>query len=204
MRVIAGKARGHPLRSIESRSVRPTSDKIKGAIFSMLEAEAFKRGLAEPGYLADVEEGGGGFPWPRVLDLYSGSGALGIEALSRGAEWVDFVEADARAREVIAGNLRHTGLTGRARVHAMRVEMAVSTFVQPYDLILLDPPYGEPNLELVFRQLCESALVGVYTFVVLEHSRERAVPPHCGPLRLLKTRVHGGTGISIYASDQEE
>jgi 16S rRNA (guanine966-N2)-methyltransferase len=200
LRVIAGKAKGHPLRSIESRSVRPTSDKVKGAIFSMLEAEAYKRGLAEPGYLLDVEEGGGGFPWPRVLDLYAGSGALGIEALSRGAEWVDFVEADAKAREIIAENLRRTGLTGRSRIHAMRVETAVSTIAQPYDLILLDPPYGEPDLELIFRQLCESALVGVSTFIVIEHSRERGVPSHCGPLRLLKTRVHGGTGISIYAA----
>lgn len=203
MRVIAGVARGHPLRSIESRSVRPTSDKVKGAIFSMLEAEAFKRGLAEPGYLAKVEEGGGGFPWRRVLDLYAGSGALGIEALSRGAEWVDFVEIDARAREVIAENLRRTGLARKGRVHALRVEAAISTFAHPYDLILLDPPYGEPNLELIFRQLCESALVGVSTFVVLEHSRKREVPRRCGPLHLLKTRVHGGTGISIYASGEE-
>ena len=204
MRVIAGKARGHPLKSIESRAVRPTSDKVKGAIFSMLEAEAFKRGLAEPGYLSEVESGFGKFPWPKVLDLYAGSGALGIEALSRGAEWVDFVEADAKAREAIAENLRRTGLADRARIHAMRVEMAISTFAGPYDLILLDPPYDEPNFELVFRQLCESVLVGASTFVVLEHSRRREVPSSCGSLTLLKTRIHGGTGISIYAAGQKE
>ena len=204
VRVIAGIAKGRPLRSIESRSVRPTSDKVKGAIFSMLEAEAYKRGLAEPDYLVRVERGEKAFPWRRVLDLYAGSGALGIEALSRGAEWVDFVEADARAREAIAENLKRTGLTGRARIHAMRAETAISTFATPYDLILMDPPYDEPALESVFRQLCESTLVEASTFVVLEHSRQRAVPSSCGPLVLLKTRFHGRTGISIYAMRRQE
>jgi 16S rRNA (guanine966-N2)-methyltransferase len=80
MRIIAGIARGRPLRSVESPTVRPTSDKVKGAIFSILEAEAFKRGLVEPGYIARVEGGELAFPWRRVLDLYAGSGALGIEA----------------------------------------------------------------------------------------------------------------------------
>ncbi len=191
------------MRSIDSDLVRPTSDKIKEAIFSMLEAEAFKRGLAEPGYLGDVELGDSGFPWPRVLDLYAGSGALGIEALSRGARFVDFVEADARARQVIGENLRRIGLSERARVHGLRVEAAVSTLAGPYDLILLDPPYGDPALDAVLPQLCSSRLVGISTFVVLEHSRQRTVPSECGPLSLLKTRFHGRTGVSIYARRQE-
>lgn len=204
MRVIAGVARGHPLKSIESPTVRPTADKVKGAIFSMLESTAFKRGLVEPGYLARVEEGEMAFPWRTVLDLYAGSGALGIEALSRGAESVDFVEADPRAREAISENLKHTRLAGRAWVHGMRAEAAVSTFKHPYDLILMDPPYDDPAAEKVFGQLCESALVGPSTYVVLEHSRQRAVPSSCGPLVLTKTRYHGRTGISIYAAGQQE
>ena len=204
MRVIAGKAKGHPLRSIESGSVRPTADKVKGAIFSMLEAAAFKAGLVEPGYLGRVQEGELAFPWRRVLDLYAGSGALGIEALSRGAEWVDFVEADPRAREAIAENLKRTGLAARARIHGMRAEAAISTFDHPYDLILMDPPYSDPAADLVFRQLCESALVGPGTYIVYEHSRQRAVPSGCGPLRLVKTRFHGRTGISLYAAGQQE
>ncbi len=204
MRVIAGVARGRPLRSVESPTVRPTSDKVKGAIFSILESAAFKRGLVEPGYLARVEEGELAFPWKRVLDLYAGSGALGIEALSRGAETVDFVEADPRAREAIAQNLKKTGLGDRARVHGLKVETAISTFNVPYDLILLDPPYDDPAFASVFQRLCESALVGTHTFVVLEHSRQRAVEEGCGPLVLLKTRVHGRTGISVYAAGQQE
>lgn len=192
------------MKSIESRSVRPTSDKIKEAIYSMLEAEAFKRGLAEPGYVADIDEDGhGSGPWKRVLDLYAGSGALGIEALSRGALLADFVEVDPNARQVIAENLRHTGLANYARVHGMRVEAALSTLTKPYDLILMDPPYDDPSLDAVFAQLCGSEVVGISTFVVLEHSKLRAVASRCGPLSLLKTRIHGRTGISLYAAQQE-
>ncbi|MGE5620193.1 MAG: RsmD family RNA methyltransferase [Sphingomonadaceae bacterium] len=204
MRVIAGIARGHPLRSIESPKVRPTADKVKGAIFSMLESIAYKRGLVEPGYLARVEEGELAFPWRTVLDLYAGSGALGIEALSRGAAMADFVEADPRAREAIVENLRRTGLASRARVHGMRAEAAISTFKHPYDLILMDPPYDDPAAETVFTLLCESALVGPSTYLVLEHSRQRTVPSRCGPLTLIKSRYHGRTGISIYAAGQQE
>jgi 16S rRNA (guanine966-N2)-methyltransferase len=204
MRVIAGIAKGHPLRSVESPSVRPTADKVKGAIFSMLESVAFKRGMVEPGYLSRVEEGELAFPWRTVLDLYAGSGALGIEALSRGAESVDFVEADPRAREAIAENLKRTRLADRARIHAMRAEVAISTFTHPYDLILMDPPYNDPAAESAFRQLCGSVLVGPSTYLVLEHSRQRSVPSQCGPLTLVKTRFHGRTGISLYAAGQQE
>ncbi len=204
MRVIAGIAKGHPLRSIESRSVRPTADKVKGAIFSMLEAVAYQRGLVEPGYLSRVEDGELVFPWPRVLDLYSGSGALGIEALSRGAQRADLVESDPRAREAIAENLKRTQLSARARILGVRAEQAISTIANPYDLILMDPPYDDPAAEMAFRQLCESPLVGPSTYLVLEHSRQRVVPPNCGVLTLLKTRYHGRTGISLYAVAQQE
>jgi len=175
---------------------------VKEAIFSMLVAAAFKRGLAAPGYLADVEDGGGGAPWSRVLDLYAGSGGLGIEALSRGAESTDFVEADAQARQAIAENLHRTGLASRAKIHGMRVDVALSTFTRPYDLILLDPPYDDPAFDAAFQHLCRSELVGISTFVVLEHSRQRTVPSTCGPLALLKTRYHGRTGISVYAAER--
>jgi 16S rRNA (guanine966-N2)-methyltransferase len=204
MRVISGIARGRPLRSVESRAVRPTTDMVKGAIFSMLDAEAFKRGLAEPGYAAAADEGESGFPWQAVLDLYAGSGALGIECLSRGARHVDFVESDARAREVIRDNLKRTGLAERGQVHGLKVEAAVSTFTGPYDLILLDPPYNDAGSSSVFQQLCASNLVAASTFVVLEHPREREAPARCGQLLLLKSRHHGRTAISMYAAPPQE
>src|SRR5919206_3890041 len=112
MRVISGSARGRHLRA--AGSTRPTADLIKGAIFSMLEALAYKRGF-EP----DAERGdfAAAVAWPRVLDLFAGSGALGIEALSRGAASAEFVEQDAEAARMIASNLRGTQLQERATIH---------------------------------------------------------------------------------------
>src|ERR671931_2842148 len=100
MRVIAGSARGRPLRA--AAGTRPTADLVKGTIFSILEALAYKRGFepSEDGALAAA------LAWPRVLDLFAGSGALGIEALSRGAERAAFVERDRQAARIIQANLR--------------------------------------------------------------------------------------------------
>src|SRR3990172_6608743 len=102
MRVIAGRAKGHRLAGPPSRATRPTSDLVRGAIFSAL--------------------GSLGADLSRVLDLYAGSGALGIEALSRGAGWCDFVERDPAACAVIRENLRATGFDGQARVYCLSVE----------------------------------------------------------------------------------
>src|ERR1700682_2633267 len=111
MRVISGTARGRPLRA--ALQTRPTADLIKGAIFSMLEALAYKRGFEpdEEGNLAAA------LAWPHVLDLFAGSGGLGIEALSRGAASAEFVEQSRDAARIITANLRTTGLDEHARVH---------------------------------------------------------------------------------------
>src|SRR3982074_146928 len=104
-------ARGRPLRA--AAETRPTADLVKGAIFSMLEALAYKRGFEpdEDGNLAAA------LAWPRALDLFAGSGGLGIEALSRGAQTAEFVEQDRDAAGILQSNLRMTGLDDRARVH---------------------------------------------------------------------------------------
>src|SRR5437588_11873986 len=119
MRVISGSARGHHLRA--AQQTRPTADLIKGSIFSMLEALAYKRGFEpdEDGNLAAA------LAWPRVLDLFAGSGGLGIEALSRGARSAEFVEQDREAVRIISSNLRATDLDDRARVHQAPVSGAL-------------------------------------------------------------------------------
>ena len=197
MRVIAGSARGVPLRAPPDSPLRPTADKLKGAIFSMLEAEAFKREVLVP---PDAPEGAmlAAAAWPRVLDLYAGSGALGIEALSRGARWADFVEPDRAAREALRANLERTRLADRAAVHGVSAQTAVSTWGQAYDLIVLDPPYADPTAPDVLEALGRSFLVGPSTVVVLEHARAIAPPPSAGRLALHKTRYHGGSGVSLY------
>jgi 16S rRNA (guanine966-N2)-methyltransferase len=207
VRVIAGEARGRPLLAPARAPTRPTSDKIKGAIFSMLEAEAFRRGFeVEP----DDDEHGGRFAaavaWPRVLELYAGSGALAIEALSRGATHADLVESSADARRAIAANLDRTGLAERASVHGLSSEAAVSTFHGPYDLILLDPPYDAEGVRLVLERLAGTRLLERSGVVVWEHSRSTNPPEQIGDagegggLRLLRTRQHGAASVSLYAS----
>lgn len=105
MRVISGEARGHNLKAPKGMTTRPMADKIKGAVFSML------------GTILDQMDR----DWGRVLDLYAGSGSIGIEALSRGATWVDFVEINAGVCRVISENLEHTKFTGKARVNNRQV-----------------------------------------------------------------------------------
>lgn len=186
VRVIAGVAKGRSLVAPKGLALRPTTDLVKGAIFSMLEAEGFRRGA------------NGRFPFPRVLDLYAGTGALGIEALSRGAEHADFVEANARARAALRENLSRTGLAARASVHGLRAETAVSTFTVPYDLILLDPPYSDPGLPGVLAALGRAVILAEGALLVVEHGRSTDVPAVVGRLRLARTRHHGTTAISLY------
>ena len=220
--MIAGAARGRRLRAPSSKGARLTSDKIKGVIFSMLEAEAYRRGFApEPG---DEEREGrfaAAVAWPRVLELYAGSGALAIEALSRGAKWADLVETDSAARRSIGENLRATGLAERACVHAIPTERAVSTLSGPYDLILVDPPYDEPGVTEVLERLVGGGLIGGSAVLVWEHRRTTMPPERLGgrdgatassegesaslpgELRRVRTNAHGVAAVSLYAGVPE-
>ncbi|HET9720591.1 MAG TPA: 16S rRNA (guanine(966)-N(2))-methyltransferase RsmD [Solirubrobacteraceae bacterium] len=122
MRVIAGSRRGATLRAPRGRDVRPTSDRVREALFSVL---------------ADV----GG---ERVLDLFAGSGALGIEALSRGAAEVTFVDSSAAALDAVRANLSALQLTGEVRSgDALRFLAAARSGGRLYDLVFIDPPYGQ-------------------------------------------------------------
>jgi 16S rRNA (guanine966-N2)-methyltransferase len=187
---VAGIAKGRKLLAPKSAAVRPTTDRIKEAIFSMLEAEAFRR--------ADEADAAPDFPFHRVLDLYAGSGALGIEALSRGAEHADFVEANAPVRAVLMENLRRTGFASQATVIPGRVETALSTLRRPYDLILLDPPYGDEAAVQAFQKLGSSDFLTDRAIVILEHARTRAIPDQVGALELARSRHHGSTAISLF------
>lgn len=189
MRVIAGSVKGRVLTAPRGLAIRPTTDKVKGAIFSMLDAEAFRR--------AEHEEGE---PFARVLDLYAGTGALGIEALSRGSAYCDFVESNARARAAIVENLRRTGLGPRGAVHGLRAEAAVSTFHAPYDLIVADPPYADSGLPTLLNNLGASGIIHERTLLVIEHTRSVELPANPGRLRLIRSRYHGTTAITLYAS----
>lgn len=182
MRVIAGKAKGHPLQVPKSSPLRPTTGLVRGALFSILE----------------------GIPgeWKRVLDLYAGTGALGIEALSRGAGWVDFVEREPRSCAIIRQNLKKTGFEGQARVYCSGVEQALTFLPGPYNLVFLDPPYASPSLEERLKELSLSPLVEKDTTVVALHSSMLPLKQTYEGLHLLKERRHGGTSISIFQEER--
>ncbi len=205
MRVIAGTARGRPLRAPISAGTRPTGDKIKGVVFSMLEAEAYRRGF-EPEPFEEDRDGrfAAAVAWPRVLELYAGSGALAIEALSRGASRADLVETDPAARRVIQDNLLRSRLAARASIHPMPSQTAVSTLVGPYDLILLDPPYDEPGVPALLLRLAESGIVSRAAVLVWEHRRATLPPARIGGddqrggWRRVKTNAHGAAAVTLY------
>ena len=201
MRVIAGEARGRTLRAPKESATRPTADKIKGVIFSMLDAAAYKRGF-EP-------DEDGRFPaaqaWPRVLDLFAGSGALGIEALSRGAVHADFVERDPAATRVIEANLLTTGLTDRASVHRAEVPFGLARLRTPVDLVLVDAPYAaEADLAAALSALEKSRLLQPSGAVVLEQRADAQPPDQIALLPLHRSRTHGGTRITLYLSAEAE
>jgi len=158
--------------------VRPTSDLVRGAIFDMLDAM--------------------GADYTRVLDLYAGSGALGIEALSRGDGTVDFVETDPGAAATAAANLAITGFESRAKVFRLTAERAAARLSGPYTLVLADPPYYDEGAPQVVQAIAASPLVDKRTVLVLEHHRRWIAPDAMGPLMLYRSRRHGDTVVSIY------
>jgi 16S rRNA (guanine966-N2)-methyltransferase len=178
MRVIAGEAKGFPLKAPRGLGTRPTSDKVRGAIFSM---------LASMGVQPE-----------RVLDLYAGTGALAIEALSRGAAEAVLVERNPTACAVIRENLARTRLAARARVIQGEVERVLPRLEGPFDVVFLDPPYADERVDAVLAALGTSGVINEQSVVVYEHSKRRQPPETCGPLTRYLTRCHGDTCVTIY------
>ena len=144
----------------------------------------------------------------RGLDLYAGTGALGIEALSRGAERVDFVERNSRLSAVIRKNLSQTGFEEQGRVLTMPVERALGALGdEPYDLILMDPPYAESaSLETVIQGLLDAQKMAPGATMVIEQS-SRGVHDFSRPgLRSIQEKRYGDTAVSLYqfSGDEDE
>jgi 16S rRNA (guanine966-N2)-methyltransferase len=134
----------------------------------------------------------------RVLDLYAGSGAVGIEALSRGAGWADFVDRDRIACQTMRENLRSTGLEERGRVHQATIEAFLERVDEPYDFVILDPPYADPAILDTLERLARSSAVAPGTAVLLGHWPRLDVPERIGPLELLRQRCHGDSCFAIF------
>jgi len=181
MRVIAGSARGRRLRTVAGQAVRPTADKVKGALFSILASRFTLEGA-------------------HVLDLFAGSGALGIEALSRGAAHAVFVEQGEHAGRALRENLQLCGFASRARVLGMPVQRALTRLAAEraqFDGVLLDPPYGRGLVDRTLRALVEARLVRTGGWVVVEHHADEAPADVPAPLHLTPARRYGKTRLTL-------
>jgi len=178
MRIITGTAKGHRLKVPKGTVVRPATDLVRGAIFSILETTASD--------------------WSKVLDLFSGSGSLGIEALSRGAGWVDFVEREPRCCAIIKQNLEKAKLEAQAHIYCCSVAKAISFLDKGYSIILMDPPYSNSSIGSVITQLAISKLVRTGSTVVVTHSIHLPLSSTYATLNLIKERRHGDSCIAIY------
>ncbi|MCY4365149.1 MAG: 16S rRNA (guanine(966)-N(2))-methyltransferase RsmD [Chloroflexi bacterium] len=179
MRVVGGTAKGHRLRGAVTPGVRPTSERARAAIFNVL----------PPQLIEDA----------RALDLFAGTGSLGIEALSRGAAWADFVEKNRRQCQVLQANLDNTGFRDRSRAYCAEAAKALETLPGPYRLVLLDPPYKMAELGQFMELLGTTPeLVEEDGVVVVGHSRHVTLDPQYGNLALTSGRRYGDNLVDFY------
>ena len=157
MRIIAGQWRGRKLAAPEGMATRPTGDRVREVLFSMLASRL------------------GSFEGLRVADLYAGSGALGLEALSRGAAFACFVEQDARAVAAIRANIEAVGAADRTQVLARSASALPSQ--QPFELVFADPPYAPGSGTAALKQILKAGWVAPGSWISIETERGETVAP---------------------------
>ncbi len=177
MRVIAGEARGVRLAAPDGRSTRPTGDRVKEGVFSALQFD---------------------LPGRSVLDLFAGSGQLGIEALSRGADHAVFVDAAPAAAALVRENLRRTKLMHRAQMVVSDYLAYLQSCSRQFDLILLDPPYAENFLENSLRVISEIDILSDGGIIVCERPTEKQLDCDFDGLMRSKDYRYGKTLVTIF------
>jgi len=185
MRVIAGKYKGRRLNSPDNYDIRPTSDKAKEALFSILTPDIYGS---------------------RVLDLFAGTGSLGIEALSRGAECCYFADSSRAALNLIKSNLAHCEVEETTKVLAGDYRKIITNLAariedgieEKFDIILLDPPYGKGLLEDALKMISEGDILKNDGVIIAEHRKEEELPDTTGRLNKEKERRYGIVKLSIY------
>lgn len=186
MRVVAGTRKGHPLLAVPGKDTRPTVDKVKESIFNMI-GPYFDGGVA--------------------LDLYAGTGGLGIEALSRGMDCCIFVDSNGKAIQVIKENLKSTHLQEQAEVYRNDANRALSVLSKreiKFDLVLLDPPYARQTLESQIAIMDLHGLLSPRGMIVAEHDAKDVLADAIGNVKKVKEATYGITTITIYTYDKGE
>lgn len=175
MRVITGVARGKRLETAEGREVRPTSERVKEGLFSSIQFDIEGR---------------------KVLDLFAGSGQLGIEALSRGAEYAVFVDNSPTSADMVSRNLKNTGLEAKSKVIKGDYNAFLLGNQELFDYVFIDPPYASGLLEKALLQVQKS--VSEHGVIICEHPKEQNLPDVAGEFKVKKRYKYGKICIVIY------
>ena len=183
MRVITGSARGRRLKELEGSETRPTTDRVKEGMFSALQFEIEGR---------------------KVLDLFAGTGQLGIECLSRGAAYAVFVDRRPDAVKLIRENLKLTGLQDRARVEAGDSLAFLDALREKFDIVLLDPPYAAGLLEPVIARLRAFDILRPHGIIVAEHPVDQVLPAAEPPYKTGRVYRYGRIGVTLIRRGAEQ
>ncbi len=177
MRVIAGSARGLGLKAPPGHEIRPTLDRVRESLFNIL--------------MPRIEGA-------RFLDLFSGTGANGIEALSRGAQHAVFVERDRQALVCIRENLLHTRLAKDGEILVLDVPREMARIHGPFDIVFADPPYAFTHFPELLEKLVKQELIAPKGLLVIEHARQVALADTYPPLERYRQNRYGDTVLSFY------
>lgn len=179
MRVITGEARGRRLVSLEGEDVRPTADRVKEGMFNIIQFEL---------------EGS------NVLDLFAGSGQLGIEALSRGAKHCAFVDSSNRSLDVVRENLKSVGFEKRAGVFQGDAKMYVSLSREKFDIVFLDPPYNQKLIDAVLPSVAEK--VNDNGVIICETAFDEVLPETAGDFEINREYKYGKIKLTTYRKNK--
>lgn len=175
MRIITGIARGKQIKTLDGNDVRPTSQKVKEAVFSAIQFDIEGR---------------------RVLDLFAGSGQLGLEALSRGAESAVFVDSSNASVKVIKQNIENTGFEDKAKVYLSDYSSFTAMSRDTFDIVFLDPPYSKGFLVPSIKSVLP--LMSDYGIIICEYPPQVEIPESIGGFTVYRTYRYGKINVSIY------
>jgi 16S rRNA (guanine966-N2)-methyltransferase len=184
LRVISGMAKGHKLKTLKGNSTRPTSDRVKESLFNIISP-----------YIMDND----------VLDLFAGTGSLGIEALSRGARFAAFVDKSTACASVIKENLEHTKFLDKSLVITGEVEsslLRLSREGRKFGIIFVDPPYNKEFIGQTLNSILQNNIMKPDGIVVAERDIEDEIPEEMGSLKLVRNQKYGDTILSFYKFEE--
>ncbi len=185
MRIIGGAFKGKRLSAFKGQKIRPTSDRVKEALFNII--------------VSQIKEG------IKVLDLYAGTGNIGIEALSQGASAALFVENDRKAIELLRKNLEHCGITDKAEIISRDVLRAIAEIEArdaSFNIIFLDPPYGRGLPGMTMKLLGDSS-ISTGALIIVEHSRREELEEKYGRFFKYDSRKYGDTSLSFFSEREK-